>query len=653
VDNRGKEKGGKAPNVVLVSLPWTTLTEPSLGLGTLRAVLDGEGIACRVWHLNLFMLQHVRAATYCAIANVFGLNDFVFSGVLDPTLSHRQLRVLRGKTRELLSHRVIDDRRHGGPDWVIDQIINLRQEVVPRWLGECADEIVGSGASLVGLTCMFDQTVASLALAQLVKQRSSSVMVALGGYAVRSPTAEALIRSFPAVDAVCVTDGEGVIGGLARASVGAISLGDVPGLCIRGGEGTVRTTPSPPVVDMDTVPTPNFDDFYADVRRLADDHQIEITVERLPVENSRGCWWGASKHCVFCGINDDDMAFRLRSADLVLETLDALHARHGVTQFRFSDYILPRQYYTTLLPALVERGSPYGLTAEMKANVTPSRFALLASAGFSEVQPGIESFSTSVLRNMDKGVGAAQNVLTLLLGKSSGVRVHYNILYGLPSDLEDDYELMVRNLPRLCHLDPPSTRLEVQITRHAPLQTDPGRFGIPQAVYEPSYDLVFSADFNRRRGFDLNDYCYYFARPFENAPRLQRLYQTIDRLVDHWRAQHRERAVELRFVEGDDGRRTVFDSRRLPARETVLTDEERDILRLCREPVSLRRLKEELSGTLDAATVEAVVDHLDEEELVFRDRDLVLSLVVPVEVGDDPPSDDGSAGEGVLVELRR
>ena len=48
---------------------------------------------------------------------------------------------------------------------------------------------------------------------------------------------------------------------------------------------------------------------------------------------------------------------------------------------------------------------------------------------------------------------------------------------------------MLAALPRLFHLDPPSTRLPVQITRFAPLQEQPGRFGLEEFLEPKSVQL--------------------------------------------------------------------------------------------------------------------------------------------------------------------
>jgi hypothetical protein len=142
----------------------------------------------------------------------------------------------------------------------------------------------------------------------------------------------------------------------------------------------------------------------------------------------------------------------------------------------------------------------------MKSNSSPDRFELMAAAGFREVQPGIESFSSDVLRKMDKGVTASRNVQTLLLGRQHGIHIHYNVLWGLPDDDATAYRAMAAEMPKLVHLDPPLARTPVQITRYAPLQADPARFGIPVARHEPCYELIFSKAFLHASDFDLNDY---------------------------------------------------------------------------------------------------------------------------------------------------
>jgi ribosomal peptide maturation radical SAM protein 1 len=618
----------RAPSVVLVSLPWTNLNQPSLGLGILHALLTQEGVACRVLHLNLFLLEHLKATTYYALSMEYALNDFLFSGVLDPEVSRKQQQWLRLKTSTLLATGLIDYRKYEGLDGVVEKLLRLRQEVVPTWLARWADEISNSDATLVGMTCMFDQTVASLALAHLVKQRSPEKLIALGGYAVRSPTGEAVMRAFPFIDAICTGEGESAIVPLARASVGEVPLRKVPNILYRSGDESVQATTVAPQVDLNTRPPPNYDDFFADVRSLAEVYRVEVAVQGLPVEDSRGCWWGQKKHCVFCGIHDADMAYRSLEAARLLEVMDELAERYEIKSFRFSGYILPHQYFTTLMPLLVSRGRPYKISCEMKSNITAEKFALLAAAGFDEVQPGIESFSSDVLRKMDKGVSATQNVYTMLLGKRHGIVVHWNLIYGLPDDDVREISAMRQALPRLVHLRAPASRCPIQITRYAPLQADPARFGIPRPVYHPAYDLVFSPDYLRKTGFDLHDFSYYFERPFENSPRLNRLYVEMERIVDAWKCLEAKREVSLWYEEQLDGL-NIFDSRTEPSSETRLTPLESTVYRLTNAPIAIGTLRQRCLALMEDAEFDRSLERLDQLSLIFQEGGLVVGLALP------------------------
>ena len=176
----------------------------------------------------------------------------------------------------------------------------------------------------------------------MVKERAPDKLIALGGYAVRHATGRAVLDAFGWIDAVCTGEGETTIVELARAAAGEVSLAHVPGLTYREpAGGTVRLSVPAPMVDLAEAPTPDYDDFYLDIADLSANELVDIATRRLPVENSRGCWWGEVRHCVFCGINDEDLKYRIKPVAVALRTMDDLAARYGVRAFRFSDYIFP------------------------------------------------------------------------------------------------------------------------------------------------------------------------------------------------------------------------------------------------------------------------------------------------------------------------
>ncbi|KAK0348056.1 hypothetical protein LTR94_038722, partial [Friedmanniomyces endolithicus] len=69
-----------------------------------------------------------------------------------------------------------------------------------------------------------------------------------------------------------------------------------------------------------------------------------------------------------------------------------------------------------MLDRLAQTSPRLRLMGEIKANQSDERLGRFAAAGFVELQPGIESFSSEVLKLMDKGVRGIHNVLTLKSG---------------------------------------------------------------------------------------------------------------------------------------------------------------------------------------------------------------------------------------------
>jgi ribosomal peptide maturation radical SAM protein 1 len=619
---------GTTPRVLLISPPWTTLNEPSLGLGILKAILEEEGIECKVFHLNLFALEFLRSETYSSLARVFALNDFMFSGVLDPRVTPAQLRLLREKACELVAQGMIDHRARGGIPGIVNDLLRLRSKVIPTWVERFAKEMVDWRPTLIGFTCMFDQTIASAVVAKKVRDYDRNVTIALGGYAVRPPTGDMVLEAFDWIDAVCIGEGEPTIGPLARASTEPRGeLAGVPNLLYRDISGQIRSNAEAPLINMDQVPDPNYDDFFADVDRLARDAKVLVAIDRLPIENSRGCWWGAMHHCVFCGIHDDDLAFRQRSAKRTLSTMDNLRDRYGCQAFRFADYILPADYYRTLLPTLVARGAPYELKCELKANLTEDKVRLLSQAGFVEVQPGIESFASKTLSSMDKGVTGFRNVYLLLLGRRYGIVILYNLLYGLPDDDVDSYAHMVAALPHLFHLDPPVTRIRIQVTRYSPLQANPARFGIESSRHEHSYRLIFSPQYLDSTGFDLDRYCYIFEHSFEPASRLQHLYRELEQRCDEWSEGYLKGDADLLYDFVESGGMVITDTRHGEEQQLVIGPADAKVLRACESPRSLRSLASDLG--FDTKDLAEVIARLEELGLVFLEADHVLSLALP------------------------
>jgi ribosomal peptide maturation radical SAM protein 1 len=622
----------RTADVVLVSMPWAPPIEPALGLGILKACLLRASISARVFHAAPQLLRWCSLETYEFLASLWGINDFVFSGVLDePTDGVQEERL-----HEIIELNVRTRRHPRYPDeqCMLDLLLKLRLEVMPKFISECVEYVSSCEPRLVGLTCLFDQTIASVAMAKKLKEVAPELPVVLGGYALEGAPGRTVAASFPWIDLIVSGDGERVIVDLA---------GDVA----EGRPISDRATDSGRVIaapkfDLAKSPTPDYADWFNDLTQLTKEHGVKVTTRVLPVESSRGCWWGQTQHCVFCGIDDETLKYRYKAAEHTLSMLTEMRELYGDYTFRFSDYIMPKSYYTELLPVLARQQPKFRLHSEIKANHPPERMRLLADAGFLEIQPGVESFSTPVLKEMHKGVRAIDNISLLKAGYLNRVTINYNILYGLPGDSPAAYLEMVERIPMLYHLAPPASRTETVVTRFAPLQSDPVRFGIRQApTHHACYDVIFSKEYLEQSGFCLDSYAYYFERPFPYPPLLELRYLQLCQQVDHWKTLHRQGFVELSFEAMGD-LVSVTDTRYSAEAIYCLSRAASAIYLECTDrPTNIARIQSALKMDDESVATEfsVALQELNERRLVWTEQRLILGLAAPKAVSDSHARD--------------
>ena len=162
-----------------------------------------------------------------------------------------------------------------------------------------------------------------------------------------------------------------------------------------------------PIEDMRVVAMPDFSDYFSLLREFQGKGQLPAELpDFLTMECSRGCWWGEKHHCTFCGLNGEGMEFRKKPADRAFEEIQTLTQRWNVQRFAMADNIMPLSYLDDLLPRLAEWPDRPGLFFEVKANLRDAQLRLMAQAGIDRIQPGINSFSSHVLKLMRKGVSA-------------------------------------------------------------------------------------------------------------------------------------------------------------------------------------------------------------------------------------------------------
>jgi ribosomal peptide maturation radical SAM protein 1 len=439
--------------VLLLSLPVGPLLRPSLALGLLAAHCRRLDVECDVRYLTLPFAERVGPAEYGWLTSRVPYEAFAGDWLFTEALYGPRPEADAAYVEEVL-HGIW----HLRPE-AVARIQRLRAAVEP-FLSHCFESIDWTDYTLVGFTSMFQQNIASLALAARVKEAHPQLTIAFGGANWEDPMGVALQQRFPFVDLV--------FSGEADVSFPAT-------LEARRHDRDAPVVPASTRADLDQLPVPDFDAYFEQLRSHP---SIAAHTPQMVVETARGCWWGERSHCTFCGLNGGTMAFRSKSPERVVEEIAELRSRYGVTGFWVVDDILDMRYFQSVLPMLEDAGLDVELFWEVKANLAAKHVRSLRDAGVNMIQPGIESLSDHVLALMRKGTTGLKNIELLKWCREYGVKPIWNLLYGFPGETPADYEETRDLIQAIWHLDPPQAYGRLRLDRFSPYHGDPAEFGM-------------------------------------------------------------------------------------------------------------------------------------------------------------------------------
>lgn len=282
-------------------MPFATTLRPSIGLSLLKAALTRDGMPCDVRYLNFCFAEQIGGAIYAQIAGgipqlLLGESIFaadVFGERLPPTERYFNEFVSRFREESL------GDAGCGenGPD-DSRKLLELRSAAT-RFLDDCLAKIQWDQYALVGFSTTFQQNLASLALARRIKERYPHIVIVFGGANCEGEMGLALHRLFPFIDYVCSGEADITFPLLARRILANETPEEIPGIVRRvDGQTASPRIPSTPVLELDSLPYPDYDDFV--VQQAAAKLQLEAKT-RLYIETSRASWLGEKSHCAGCG----------------------------------------------------------------------------------------------------------------------------------------------------------------------------------------------------------------------------------------------------------------------------------------------------------------------------------------------------------------
>ncbi|MEW6991231.1 RiPP maturation radical SAM C-methyltransferase [Colwelliaceae bacterium 6441] len=583
-------------DVCLISMPYSSLTTPSLALGLIETYIAKHSHKVTTIYGNIIFANKIGLMEYNLIDSSsyeYLLGEWTFSRAAFPDK----------ETDDEGFFNLFSDIT----DEIKQKLLNVRIQA-EQFIEDIAQDLLTKNIKIIGCTSTFQQNCASLALLRKMKQYQPNIITMMGGANCEGKMGEGISETFSWVDYVFSGECDEVIGEFVNRLLNGEHIqnhqlpfgfiGQQNQLIIS--DTTKSKTPRAYITDMTKVDCPTYDAYFSAIESLNLQNHIS---PGLMMETSRGCWWGAKQHCTFCGLNAVSMAHRVKATDVVLSQLKQLSEKYNVSKFEMADNILPADYMKTVLPALAEN-TDYNIFYEIKANLRKSQIETLSKAGVKWIQPGFEGLQDDFLRLLKKGTTAMQNVAALKWCRNFDVRVIWNLLCSAPFEKEEWYIEMAELVPLISHLQPPQENLiKICFPRFSPYFNSPEKFDL---VLEPLKSYSYVYPFSKET---INNIAYFFNRKSDKYLGIyslnnevtyeSKVHQHLQKKIAIWNNEWQSGSAPMLHLIDKNDKIVILDTRSVATNFThELTGLSAIIYRLCEEPIAKERLLVKLNTIL-------------------------------------------------------
>jgi ribosomal peptide maturation radical SAM protein 1 len=600
--------------VALISMPTLSARFPSFQLALLKPTLESQGISVQPFSLFMYFgkfvgwrINETLADVYPCMAGEwlwtkaafgeFANNDEYFEIYKD---------TFAGICQEARCS--IADLRH------------IRDQIAPDFLDFCVESIDWSRFGLIGFSVVFQQTLASVALARRLKERYPETPIIMGGATFEDDIAEEIMQGCPQVDYVHCGDADETLPQIIRRIYNKESMQGMPGIMWRDQDRIKYAGRAPNLADMNKTPVPDFDEYFYARKESGYDSYEQSKEVLLPIETARGCWWGVKNHCTFCGLNRSGMEFRSKRVDDVISQLDILSRRYGILHFNAIDNIIAPEYIDALFTQLGDANTDIRIHYEVRPSLSRAQLKQMRRGGLFSIQPGVESFSTHILKLMRKHTTGVRNLELIKWSTYYGINNLYNVLLRFPGETFEDYQVQCDVISKIHHWQAPWAIAKARADRGSPMYSEPDTQSVTSLAPSPCYDFLFPKD-----RFNLQRVSYYFEHEMDNTlddAQYDDIFAAVDRWQERWRLQPRpymRYRKAWRTIQIEDGRNGS-------PRMTTFSDLYAELYEYCADAHSRKEIAARFD---DAPWIEAALEEfVDRDFMIYLDN-RYLSLALP------------------------
>jgi len=608
----------KFRHICLMSMPWPLFKRPSIQLGSLKSFLNKHLPDTRVdaSHMYLNVAHAIGYDVYQAISKRTWLAESVYAALLYPqrTDAIEQLFKKQASRNPLLKS--VDFNT------VVQEVKDATRAAIQQtdW----------QGIGLVGFSVCLCQLTSSLYAARLIKKIFPDIITLFGGSTVSGPFCKDYLHAFKDIDLIVNGEGELPLLRLLEHLGKQDSIEtahNIDGVVTRKSHHNTAPLFSQ-LPDLKELTTPDYDDYFRSLDLFAPDKRYFPT---LSVESSRGCWWKGEalekkhKGCAFCNLNLQWGGYRKRDSAMVVQDIDALTERHQTLSIAFMDNVLPAKSSDTLFSRLGRLGKDLQMFSEIRASTSLKTLGKMRSAGMNEVQVGIESLSSKLLKKMSKGTTAIQNMEIMKNCEDLGLRNSSNLLLHFPGSDEADVAETMRNIEfAMCFR--PLKPVNFWLGLGSPVWQCPARFHVQSISNHAYYQILFPKNVTQNVKFTIQTYR-------GDRLRQQKRWKPVEKKIQEWNRfyadLHQESSGGPILSYRDGGSFLIIRQRRLNAEpmQHRLSGISRTIYLFCGRSRSVRRILSQFPE-LPEDKIMPFLNMMTGKGLMFEEQGRYLSLAV-------------------------
>jgi hypothetical protein len=281
--------------------------------------------------------------------------------------------------------------------------------------------------------------------------------------------------------------------------------------------------------------------------------------------------------------------------------------------------LLPLKTSRAIFKQIKTLRKDFCLFGEMRATTPVRDLCEMHAAGMQEVQIGIEALSTHLLKKLNKGTTAIQNIEIMKHCEMLGIRHFSNLIMHFPGSDEEDVAETLQNLEFTFSFRP-LRMVHFWLGLGSPVWQYPENFGIKAVFNHGNYAGIFPPDVFESMQFTIQTYRGDLGYQKKKLKAWKKAYVKLHQGPKH------ENILSFR-----DGRSfLIIRQRRLDGEPLThrLEGTSRAIYLFCQKHRALKRIIDRFSS-IPSDRIEPFLKMMVDKKLMFRENDRYLSLAVP------------------------